>query len=215
MQHDPAVIAGVCLAAETAIMRAVDLSTGTRNELQGLHPLCIAISGSSPEIDLYISTDAEGAISIASYREGAATVTLEGSWKDFVGIASAEDPASALINGNIKISGDTVPLMQLQSVMTELDVDWEAPLAETLGPVVGHQLATVIRAITRTSRTTHQRLKRQLSEFILEEGRLSPPKAEQNAFFSAVDDLALRVDRAGSRLKRIKKRLNALHGLNE
>jgi len=215
MQHDPAVIAGVCLAAETAIMRAVDLSTGTRNELQGLHPLCIAISCSSPEIDLYISTDAEGAISIASYREGAATVTLEGSWKDFVGIASAEDPASALINGNIKISGDTVPLMQLQSVMTELDVDWEAPLAETLGPVVGHQLATVIRAITRTSRTAHQRLKRQLSEFILEEGRLSPPKAEQNAFFSAVDDLALRVDRAGSRLKRIKKRLNALHGLNE
>ena len=214
MQHDPAVIAGVCLAAETAIMRAVDLSTGTRNELQGLHPLT-AISCSSPEIDLYISTDAEGAISIASYREGAATVTLEGSWKDFVGIASAEDPASALINGNIKISGDTVPLMQLQSVMTELDVDWEAPLAETLGPVVGHQLATVIRAITRTSRTTHQRLKRQLSEFILEEGRLSPPKAEQNAFFSAVDDLALRVDRAGSRLKRIKKRLNALHGLNE
>ena len=215
MQHDPAVIAGVCLAAETAIMRAVDLSTGTRNELQGLHPFTIAISCSSPEIDLYISTDAEGAIGIASYREGAATVTLEGSWKDFVGIASAEDPASALINGNIKISGDTVPLMQLQSVMTELDVDWEAPLAETLGPVVGHQLAMVIRAITRTSRTTHERLKRQLSEFILEEGRLSPPKAEQNAFFSAVDDLALRVDRADSRLKRIKKRLNALYGLNE
>ena len=215
MQHDPAVIAGVCLVAETAIMRAVDLSTGTRNELQGLHPLTIAISCSSPEIDLYISTDAEGAISVASYREGAATVTLEGSWKDFVGIASAEDPASALINGNIKISGDTVPLMQLQSVMADLDVDWEAPLAETLGPVVGHQLATVIRAITRRSRTTHQRLKRQLSEFILEEGRLSPPKAEQNAFFSAVDDLVLRVDRADSRLKRIKKRLTAINGLSE
>jgi ubiquinone biosynthesis protein UbiJ len=54
-----------------------------------------------------------------------------------------------------------------------------------------------------------------LSEFILEEGRLSPPKAEQNAFFSAVDDLVLRVDRADSRLKRIKKRLTALNGLSE
>ena len=105
--------------------------------------------------------------------------------------------------------------MQLQSVMTDLDVDWEAPLTEALGPVAGHQLATVIRAITRTSRKTHQRLKRQLSEFILEEVRLSPPKAEQNAFFSAVDDLVLRVDRADSRLKRLKKRLNALTGLSE
>ena len=69
-----------------------------------------------------------------------------------------------------------------------------------------------MRAFTRTSKSTHQRLKRQLSEFILEEGRLSPPQAEQNAFFSAVDDLLLRVDRADSRLKRIKKRLSGLSG---
>ena len=210
MEHDPAVIAGVCLVAEKAIMRAVDLSPGTRNQLKGLHPLTIGVNCSSPSVDLFLTIDAHGDVTIASYREDATTVSLAGSWKDFLGVAAADDPASALINGNVQISGDTAPLLRLQAVLADLDVDWEAPLAETLGPVAGHQLATVIRAVTRTSQSTHQRLKRQLSEFILEEGRLSPPHAEQNAFFSAVDDLVLRVDRADSRIKRIKKRLAGL-----
>lgn len=212
MEHDPAVIAGVCLVAEKAIMRAVDLSVGTRNQLQSLHPLTVGVNCSSPSVDMYLTIDAEGAVSVASYREEAATVSLAGSWKDFVGVAAADDPASALINGNIQISGDTAPLLRLQTVLADLDIDWEAPLTEALGSVAGHQLANVIRAFTRTSKSTHQRLKRQLSEFILEEGRLSPPQAEQNAFFSAVDDLVLRVDRADSRLKRIKKRLAGLSG---
>lgn len=212
MEHDPAVIAGVCLVAEKAIMRAVDLSVGTRNQLQSLHPLTVGVNCSSPSVDMYLTIDAEGAVSVASYREEAATVSLAGSWKDFVGVAAADDPASALINGNVQISGDTAPLLRLQTVLADLDIDWEAPLTEALGPVAGHQLATVIRAFTRTSKSTHQRLKRQLSEFILEEGRLSPPQAEQNAFFSAVDDLVLRVDRADSRLKRIKKRLAGISG---
>lgn len=210
MEHDPAVIAGVCLVAEKAIMRAVDLSTGTRNQLKGLHPLTVGVNCSSPSVNLFLTIDADGDVTIASYREDAATVSLAGSWKDFLGVAAADDPASALINGNVQISGDTAPLLRLQAVLADLDVDWEAPLAETLGPVAGHQLATVIRAVTRTTQSSHQRLKRQLSEFILEEGRLSPPHAEQNAFFSAVDDLVLRVDRADSRIKRIKKRLAGL-----
>lgn len=212
MEHDPAVIAGACLVAERAIMRAINLSSGTRNQLKSLYPLTIGVNCSSPSVDLYVTINADGAVTIESYREEATTVSLAGSWKDFLGVAAAEDPASALINGNVQISGDTAPLLRIQTVLADLDIDWEAPLTETLGPIAGHQLATVISAVTRTSQNTHRRLKRQLSEFILEEGRLSPPQAEQNAFFTAVDDLVLRVDRADSRLKRIKKRLDGMSG---
>ena len=98
---------------------------------------------------------------------------LKGTWRDFSRVATASDPAAALINGDVKISGDTAPLMQLQTIVGDLDIDWEAPIVNAIGPVFGHQLAEVIRAITRTSGTTHRRMKRQLSEFILEEGRLS------------------------------------------
>ena len=102
-----------------------------------------------------------------------------------------------------------------RKIVGDLDIDWEAPIVNAIGPVFGHQLAEVIRAITRTSGTTHRRMKRQLSEFILEEGRLSPPKPELDSFFTAVDDLVLRTDRIESRLKRIKKRAASLTGATE
>jgi ubiquinone biosynthesis protein UbiJ len=58
-------------------------------------------------------------------------------------------------------------------------------------------------------------MKRQLSEFILEEGRLSPPKQELDSLFTAIDELVLRTDRIESRIKRIRKRASNLIGVVE
>ena len=215
MEHDPAVIAGVSLAIETVIAKAVELSPGTQSRLKQLYPLTIEIHCTQPALKMFVSVEEDGGISIASYQETKATVSIEGAWRDFSRVATASDPAAALINGDVKISGDTAPLMQLQTIVGDLDIDWEAPIVNAIGPVFGHQLAEVIRAITRTSGTTHRRMKRQLSEFILEEGRLSPPKPELDSFFTAVDDLVLRTDRIESRLKRIKKRAASLTGAIE
>ena len=216
MEHDPAVIAGVSLAIETVIAKAVELSPGTQSRLKQLHPLTIEIYCTQPALKMFVSVEEEdGGIQIDSYRETKATVSIEGTWRDFSRVATASDPTAALINGDVKISGDTAPLMQLQTIVGDLDIDWEAPIVNAIGPVFGHQLAEVIRAITRTSGTTHRRMKRQLSEFILEEGRLSPPKPELDSFFTAVDDLVLRTDRIESRLKRIKKRAASLTGAIE
>ncbi len=215
MEHDPAVIAGISLAIETVIAKAVDLSPGAQGRLTQLHPLAIEIRCTQPALRMFFCVEADGGIQIASYRETKAAVSIEGTWRDFSRVASASDPAAALINSNVKISGNTTPLLQLQAIVADLDIDWEAPIVDAIGPVFGHQLAEVIRAITRTSGTTHRRMKRQLSEFILEEGRFSPPKPELDSFFTAIDDLVLRTDRIESRLKRIKKRTSSLTGATE
>ena len=215
MEHDPAVIAGVTLAIEAAIARAIALSPGTQKQLQTLHSVNIEIQCTQPSIAVFAIIDQDGAIQLSNYRETKPTVSISGTWREFLSVASAADPAAALINGDIKISGDTAPLMRLQSIISDLDVDWVEPIVDVMGPVVGHQVAEVIRTLTSVSRSTHRRMKRQVSEFILEEGRLSPPKAELDSFFSAVDDLLLRTDRAESRVKRLKKRLSSLAGASE
>ena len=215
MEHDPAVIAGVSLAIETVIAKAIELSSGTQSRLKQLYPLAIAIHFRQPALRMYVSVEEDGGIKIASYRETKVTVSIEGTWRDFSRVATASDPAAALINGNVKISGDTAPLMQLQTIVGDLDIDWEAPIVQAIGPVLGHQVADVIRATLSASGTAHRRVKRQLSEFILEEARLSPPKPELDSFFTAVDDLVLRTDRIESRLKRIKKRASSLTGATE
>jgi ubiquinone biosynthesis protein UbiJ len=125
-----------------------------------------------------------------------------------LGLATADDPAATLINSNLEIIGNSAPLIALQQIITHMDIDWEAPLVNLLGDVAGHQLAQMLRSVFGWGQGAGKSLRRQLSEFILEEGRLSPPKAELEYFYSEVQSLSLRVDRLQSRLARLAKRLN-------
>ena len=75
MEHDPAVIAGVSLAIETVIAKAVELSPGTQSRLKQLHPLTIEIHCTQPALEMFVSVEKDGGIQIASYRETKATVS--------------------------------------------------------------------------------------------------------------------------------------------
>ena len=163
MQHDPAVIAGVCLAAEAAIARAIALSPGTAGQLAQLHHVELAIACTNPTIDVFLVINGDGEINVSSYRETEPTVCISGSSSAFLKVASASDPAEALINGNIKITGDTAVLLTLQNVLSDLNIDWEAPMVDLLGPIIGHQLANLLRGLTTTSKVAHQSARRQLS----------------------------------------------------
>ncbi|MGB0765090.1 MAG: ubiquinone biosynthesis accessory factor UbiJ, partial [Luminiphilus sp.] len=112
-----------------------------------------------------------------------------------------------LINSDLEILGNTSPLLALQALVSRMQPDWEAPLVEALGDVAGHQLANLLRGIFRWGQASSKSLRRQLSEFILEEGQLSPPAAELEHFFEQVTALGLRVDRLESRLQRLARRL--------
>ena len=206
MQHDPAIIAGVTLALETTVNEAIDLSLGTREAIKRHAGKVIAIYCTSPDISIYASIDESGFVAIQNYSEADVTVALTGSWRDFQAVATASDPAGALVNSDVTVTGDTAALMEIQKIVVDMDIDWESPLVSSLGDVVGHQLAVVIRSVWSWRQDSHQRLKRQVSEFIIEEGQLSPSKYEIDAFLNDVDDLVLKVDRLESRIRRMQSR---------
>jgi ubiquinone biosynthesis protein UbiJ len=68
-----------------------------------------------------------------------------------------------------------------------------------LGDVMGHQIAEGLRRFFRWGEGARASLKRQVSEYILEEGRLTPPKAELEHFYDAVQSVSMRVERAQSK----------------
>ena len=207
MQHDPAIIAGVTLAIEAAINEAITLSLGTREALGQKAGISVAVHCSSPEVSVYFFVNDSGSISLQNYSESDTTVSLSGSWRDFQTVAAADDAAGALVNSNITVTGDTAALIEIQQIVSDMDIDWEAPLVASLGHVAGHQLANALRGFWRWRVDSHQRLARQVSEFIIEEGRLSPSKHEIDAFLGDVDDIVLKVDRLESRIKRLQRQL--------
>lgn len=203
---DPALQTAVLAAAEQAVNRALEMAPASQRELAALDGCVFGLHCTAPELDVYLQPGPEGVRLMSRYGQ-APTTSVKGSASDFSDLATSSDPAATLINGALELEGDSGPLIELQKILSGLDMDWEASLVEHLGDVAGHQLAELLRATFNWSKATGNSLGRQLSEFIHEEARLTPPRLELEDFYRDVQELGQRVDRLEARAQRLYRRL--------
>lgn len=208
---DPALHTAALAALESVLNRALALSTGSLTALAQLEDSVFALHCTAPTIDVYLHPGAHG-IRLTGAHFGPVTTSITGRATDFAELATASDPTAKLINGGLELAGDSAPLIELQRILAGLDIDWEAPLVSSLGDVAGHQLAQMLRNVFAWGRQASSGLSRQLSEFIQEEARLSPPRLEVEDFYRDVHELNMRVDRLESRIARLRQRLQKLPG---
>lgn len=208
---DPALQTAALAALESALNRALALSTGSRAALADLEDYVFALHCTAPQLDVYLHPGARG-IRLTGAHVGPVTTSITGKASDFTELAISKDPTATLINGGLALSGDSAPLIELQRILATLDVDWEAPLVSSLGDVAGHQLAQMLRDAFAWGRQASSSLSRQLAEFIHEEARLSPPRLEVEDFYRDVHELNMRVDRLESRVARLRQRLQKTQG---
>jgi ubiquinone biosynthesis accessory factor UbiJ len=199
---DPTVVVGVLAAAEGAINRALKYAPKTQADLAALSDQSIRIVIHQPEFQLTCLLGYP--IKLQSIAESKANASVEGSLSDYLTIVSSDDPA--LINGDLTIGGDSRLLQQLQRLLGELDIDWEAPIAAVTGDVVGHQIGRSLRGILAWGKTSRASIERQLKEFIIEEARLSPSEAELSDFYDDIRRLQQTIDRVDAKLKRLGRR---------
>ncbi|MEP4148942.1 MAG: SCP2 sterol-binding domain-containing protein [Halioglobus sp.] len=193
-------------AAEAALNRALKLAPAGSAALAELEESVFALHCTAPTVDIYLQPQGNS-IRLMGIYDGPITTSIRGDASEFASLATASDPAAALINGKLELHGDSAPLIELQGVLSQLDVDWEAPLVDALGDVAGHQLAEMLRGVFSWSKQASASFGRQLEEFIHEEARLSPPRLELEDFYQDVQQLGLRVERLESRTARLRKRL--------
>lgn len=203
---DPTLRTGALAALEAGLNRALALDPTAQRELATLAGHSFALEFTVPSLQIYLQPGLES-VRLAGYYDGPVTTRVSGRASDFAELAGSADPAATLINGQLSLQGDSAPLIQLQKILSGLELDWEAPLVDALGDVAGHQLAQLLRTVWTTSGEINRSLLRQLDEFIHEEARLSPPRLEVEDFYHSVQALEQRVDRLQSRLARLRKRM--------
>ncbi len=196
-------------ALESTLNRALDLAPGAAAALAPLDGQVFALHCTAPALDVYLQP-LESGIRLMGVYEGDVTTSIRGEASDFSELAMSSDPAATLINGKLALRGDSSALIELQRALSSLEIDWEAPLVDSLGDVAGHQVATVLRGAFSWGQQAASSLGRQIEEFIHEEARLSPPKLELEDFYRDVRELDLRVERLGSRLQRARRKLRTL-----
>ncbi len=211
MEHilNPTLHTAALAGLEKAVNTALELAPEGRSELLKLDGKVFALHCTAPPLDVYLQPGPAG-ISLMGVYEDEPTTSVRGVASDFAELASATDPAAALINGELEIGGDSAPLIELQRILSQLDIDWESPLTDHLGDVAGHQLAELLRGGFQWGRQASSSLARQLSEFIHEEARLTPPQLELEDFYRDVQELAMKTERLQSRMERLRKRMQRL-----
>lgn len=191
---------------ESLINRALALDSNTREQLQTLAGHSFRLDCTQPALSVVLIVG-DSQLLLQNGSDTPATTSLRGSWDEFAKIALADDPAAALINGDVRIDGDTARVLELRSILAELDIDWEAPLAKLLGDVAAHRLGKTIRRGNRWAQQAFTAMRRQASEFVREESQWVPHPIEAEDFYRDVEALALRTEKLQARLQQLQQRL--------
>lgn len=193
---------------ELAINKALALDPATAGKLARLDGHVFQLECTSPSLSLYL-IPGKNDVRLCGIYEGDADTALKGSASAFTTLATSPDPANTLINGELELHGNSQALIELQQIGKQLDLDWEAPLTQLFGDVVGHQLGRGLRRGFRFANQALKNLRRQFDDYLVEESDLMPPRWEAEQFFNDVDQLNLRTERIEARIQKLAKSLRS------
>lgn len=203
---DPIVTIPAFAALETAINLAVSMAPEAGQELESQQGKTLRLRCHSPDIAMIVELGEKVRIrhdiNSASRETDSADAGLEGDLQDWLALARAEDKASELINGDLKLSGNSKWLLQLGQTVNQLDVDWEGQLANLIGDVpatlIGRGGKFVRDSLIPASQGLGQRFKQDLTRVLdtLVEQQLAryPGKSDARSASSLLDELQQRLD---------------------
>jgi ubiquinone biosynthesis protein UbiJ len=189
---------------EALIHQALKLDPALQQQLKSLAGKSIHIECKDPKAEVVIVINANN-IYLETLQAQKITSHLTGDFIAFAQLLSAEDKVSTLINGDLRLQGDSQVLVELQKILQSIDIDWEFQLAKLIGDMPAHFLGKLSRDGISWLRSTQPIFMRHLQEFVLEEAKLSPTKQELDAFIHSIQSVRERVERIEAKLSRLKQ----------
>ncbi len=197
---------------ESSARRFLRLDPQTLHRLRALQGKIIRLEILSPSpaasaTNLYLSPSEYGLRLLADYA-GQPDVTLRGSPLAFVRLGLEKKlPAGAFFSRAVAIEGDVELGQRFKRILDEMEIDWEEQTARIIGDVLAHQLGNLVRGAKTWGAETGATLKENLSEYLQEESRLLPTRAQVEKFLAAVDGLRADSDRLLARVQQLERLL--------
>lgn len=187
-------------SAEKMINAALRYDPATRIGLTQLEGKIIALQITTPGITIFMMP-MDDELRLMSSWDGDVDTRITGSLLALAQLSQTE--IHNLKDSGVTVMGDLSLLADLQRLVKNLDIDWEEMLSQFTGDIIGHQTAQLIRAKLSWAKDRAKSGQRLTSEFLTEELKTLPGKAELNDFYQQVDDLRLAVDRAAARVEKL------------
>ncbi len=191
---------------ERALNTALKLDPASRQKLAALSGQVFHLECTRPTVDIFLIPHSDG-VQLASRWDGEITAALSGNGDDYVELLHSNDPGATLINGNMRVRGDSKALLRLRDIAADLDFDWEAPLTRVFGDVIGHQFAQSLRFGQRLFRDAANSLQRQVRDYMQEENPYLARRWQAEQFQQDVSQLHARTEQLIARAANLQKKI--------
>lgn len=207
MKLDPSLITAAVATTETFVNNALSLDPVALKKINNLDGAVFKVSIPPTSMSLTVHA-CNGHLALSSNTEKFADseidVTIEGSPFSLSRLIFESDKNSLIRSGEIKLQGDAETAHQFQSLLSELNLDWESALADIIGDVPAHFFGQKIRQGASWGKQTQQSLTANIEEHLHEESRLLPNRIELQSQFAEIDSLRLSAERLEARLQKLK-----------
>lgn len=193
---------------ESALNRYLSLDQNLEQYLEPLAGKVIAIHITPFNETLFLCPSRQRIQILESYPDKV-DARLSGSLVALGLMSLSAKPMRSLHNGIVRIEGDTLLAQKLQRVFEKLDINPEANLARYTGNAFAQRATGLMRNSRDWSQQTYTSFRLNLEEFLQEETRDLPAKAEAEQVFQAIDDSCCDLDRLNARVERLSKQLNS------
>ncbi|WLD57919.1 SCP2 sterol-binding domain-containing protein [Salinispirillum sp. LH 10-3-1] len=188
----------------STLHKALDYAPAARARIRSIGPACWRLHIVDLGIDLDLLTD-DDRLRVDQPDDAVPDADIRGRSKDFVTLLRAEDKTAALASLPIRVEGNTSSFMQLQSLLSHLDIDTDAWLEDLFGDLAAHQLGSLGRAIGAQARASAASLQHATERYLIREKALLVTRAEADAFGQELHQLRLGLDRLAARVRQLKQ----------
>jgi len=187
-------------SAEKMVNKVLLLDEETLASLAILAGKVFEIDVLNTDIRIFILPSGEG-ITLASEYEGKADVAIKGRPSALLGMITAEKVGA----GDIEINGNVGLAQKFQSILKNMDVDWEEYLSHFVGDITAHNVGNFLRGVSRFAMATGKTIGMDISEYLRYEKEALLDKLELDEFIQTVDKLRNDVERLQKRVERLGK----------
>jgi ubiquinone biosynthesis accessory factor UbiJ len=198
---DPTWLMALCSALEAAVNTALRYDPGSRQALGRLSGRVLAVELTSPHLRFYLLPHAEG-LTVQSQYEGKVDTCLKGSPMALAALLQSE--RLNLTGSGVEVFGQTGLLLDLQRITRNLDIDWEEALSQIVGDVAGHGSANALRKLSAWAKGRKTTFEHLLGEYLSEELKTTPARAELEHYYREVDTLRLATDRLAAKIEALE-----------
>lgn len=140
-------------------------------------------------------------------EESDADALVEIDSEALAALLGGESLERLMFSGRLSLRGQTHLLEATRTLLMDIDLDWEASLAEWLGDVPANALAEGLRRFAHFGLRSQRELRSDLADYVFEEARLLPGQAQRDVLRDHLTELEVATDRLEARFARLERKL--------